>query len=212
MSSYHVLNAVWIGVFPMLAVSVLIGLLCYILCCLNQLKIKFQQYRKKKQLKKTRKKLHTQQKRKLNGKQALQQQQHQHFDEHQVKSSLSTDDLYANTNEHSFLFSSSKPHHNHHMFTGGMDMGMGMGIDSPTKVESVNMTNSVASSYLPPPPPLSAFYIESSHNELDKSMQTTSNNTNTTTLATRSSLRLNLNPITSVASTHAAAAVETKLW
>ena len=60
MSSYHVLNAIWIGVFPMLAVSVLIAVLCYILCCLNQIKVKFKQYRKRKQLKKTRKKIQKQ--------------------------------------------------------------------------------------------------------------------------------------------------------
>lgn len=40
MSSYHLLNAVWIGVFPMLAVTVLLGVICYIVCCLNRIKIR----------------------------------------------------------------------------------------------------------------------------------------------------------------------------
>ena len=61
MSSYHILNAIWIGVFPMLAVTVLIGVFCYILCCLNQIKNKCKEHSKKKSLKKTRKRLYKQQ-------------------------------------------------------------------------------------------------------------------------------------------------------
>jgi len=66
MSTYHVLNAIWIGVFPMLTMAVAIATLCYILCCLNQIKVKCKEYRKRKQLRKTRKKL------------LKQQQRHQH--------------------------------------------------------------------------------------------------------------------------------------
>jgi hypothetical protein len=50
MSSYHVLNAIWVGVFPMLAASILIGVACYIICCLNQLKLRIIEYRREKKL------------------------------------------------------------------------------------------------------------------------------------------------------------------
>ena len=40
MSSFHLLNAVWVGVFPMLAVTLILGIICYIICCLNRIKIK----------------------------------------------------------------------------------------------------------------------------------------------------------------------------
>lgn len=51
MSSYHIINAIWVGVFPMLAVTVVIGIVCYLLCCLNQIKIKFSQHKKRQALK-----------------------------------------------------------------------------------------------------------------------------------------------------------------
>ena len=38
MSSYHVLNTLWIGIFPMLAVSIVVGLVFYLFCCLNNIK------------------------------------------------------------------------------------------------------------------------------------------------------------------------------
>jgi hypothetical protein len=40
MSSYHLLNAVWIGIFPMLTVTLTIGIVFYIICCLNRIKLK----------------------------------------------------------------------------------------------------------------------------------------------------------------------------
>ena len=57
MSSYHVFNDLWFGLFPMLAASVLIGIICYIICCLNQIKNKIVLYRKRKRILKVRKKL-----------------------------------------------------------------------------------------------------------------------------------------------------------
>ncbi len=50
MSSYHILNAIWVGVFPMLATSIVIGAICYLLCCLNQIKIKCVAMHKKRKL------------------------------------------------------------------------------------------------------------------------------------------------------------------
>ena len=47
MSSYHIINAVIVGIFPMLIVSILIGFVCYLLCCINQIKAKFKEYRQK---------------------------------------------------------------------------------------------------------------------------------------------------------------------
>lgn len=37
MSSYHILSAIWVGVFPMIAVAFFVVLLVYILCCLKRL-------------------------------------------------------------------------------------------------------------------------------------------------------------------------------
>jgi hypothetical protein len=60
MSSYHVINAIWIGVLPMLGVALVIGIACYILCCLNQIKNKCKEHRRNKQNKIARKKLYRQ--------------------------------------------------------------------------------------------------------------------------------------------------------
>ena len=50
MSSYHIVQAIWVGVFPMLAAAVLVGALCYLLCCLNQIKERIVHSRKKRRL------------------------------------------------------------------------------------------------------------------------------------------------------------------
>lgn len=60
MSSYHVLNALWVGIFPMLVVSLIIGITIYLLCCLNHMKkrcVEYCHHRKTKQKKQLRKKL-----------------------------------------------------------------------------------------------------------------------------------------------------------
>lgn len=51
MSSYHIVNAVWVGIFPMLAVMIIIGILFYFLCCLNQIKNRIIRNRKRRILK-----------------------------------------------------------------------------------------------------------------------------------------------------------------
>ncbi len=51
MSSYHILNAIWVGVFPMLSVTVLIGIILYFVCCLNRIKILCSKYCKRKRQK-----------------------------------------------------------------------------------------------------------------------------------------------------------------
>jgi hypothetical protein len=56
MSSYHVLNAVWIGVFPMLAVTILISIILYFVCCLNRIKTQCSKYCSRKRQKKREKK------------------------------------------------------------------------------------------------------------------------------------------------------------
>lgn len=55
MSSYHIIQAIWVGVFPMLAATVVVGILCYLLCCLNQIKIRLMQSRKRKRMREARK-------------------------------------------------------------------------------------------------------------------------------------------------------------
>lgn len=57
MSSYHIINAIWVGIFPMLAVMIIIGILFYFLCCLNQIKNRIVHHRKQKALKKARLKI-----------------------------------------------------------------------------------------------------------------------------------------------------------
>ncbi|RNA14291.1 hypothetical protein BpHYR1_029442 [Brachionus plicatilis] len=54
MSSYHIVNAIWVGIFPMLAVMILIGILFYFLCCLNQIKNRIVHNRKRRALKRSR--------------------------------------------------------------------------------------------------------------------------------------------------------------
>lgn len=51
MSSYHIVNAIWVGIFPMLAVMIIIGILFYFLCCLNQIKNRIIRNRKRRALK-----------------------------------------------------------------------------------------------------------------------------------------------------------------
>ena len=57
MSSYHILNSIWIGVFPMLAVTVIIGVLFYIVCCLNRIKKHCGEYCAHKRIEKSRRNL-----------------------------------------------------------------------------------------------------------------------------------------------------------
>ena len=126
MSTYHVLNAVWIGVFPMLAMAVLIAALCYLLCCLNQIKVKFQHYRKKKQLKKARKKL-------------LKQQQQQQRIQIQHRESLE-----VNTNRAEFNFSKSM---------SSPPYAFSYSEDVDTDTNSYSFHNEIKKSPQPPPPP-----------------------------------------------------------
>lgn len=54
MSSYHIVNAIWVGIFPMLAVMIIIGIIFYFLCCLNQIKNRIVRNRKRRALKRNR--------------------------------------------------------------------------------------------------------------------------------------------------------------
>ncbi|CAF0776721.1 unnamed protein product [Brachionus calyciflorus] len=62
MSSYHIVNAVWVGIFPMLAVMVIVGILFYLICCLNQIKNRIILHRKRQSLKKARLKIRNEKK------------------------------------------------------------------------------------------------------------------------------------------------------
>jgi len=57
MSSYHILNALWVGIFPMIAVSIVIGIVIYMSCCLNNIKERcFEYYNHRKPKEKQQKK------------------------------------------------------------------------------------------------------------------------------------------------------------
>lgn len=45
MSSYHILNAIWIGVLPMIIVALCIICLFYFFCCLNRIRMKLREQR-----------------------------------------------------------------------------------------------------------------------------------------------------------------------
>lgn len=46
MTSYHILSAVWISVFPLVAVAIILVVLCYLVCCLKRLKHKINERNK----------------------------------------------------------------------------------------------------------------------------------------------------------------------
>lgn len=67
MSSYHIVQAIWYGVLPMLVAALFVGILCYFICCLNQIKERIVHSRKRKRLREARKKAMREQREKSGG-------------------------------------------------------------------------------------------------------------------------------------------------
>lgn len=44
--SYHILNSIWISVFPLLAVALILIVICYLICCLKRIKSKLNERNK----------------------------------------------------------------------------------------------------------------------------------------------------------------------
>ena len=50
MSSYHILNSIWFGIFPMLIAGIIIGIICYLLCCFKRIKLKCKEQNQRKSI------------------------------------------------------------------------------------------------------------------------------------------------------------------
>jgi hypothetical protein len=46
MSSYHIINSIWISVFPLLAVTLILIVICYLICCLKRIRSKLNERNK----------------------------------------------------------------------------------------------------------------------------------------------------------------------